>query len=419
MVSAAWTFDNVTTDVYGVYNGQLINGATYSINNATIPYLGQGHALTLTASQNQSFEVISPFFNLAYRSFTIEAWIYATTVTGDYGIFSQCQCASCANQCFHFNIRSSNLHAGFTLNDVTGSQTLSANTWYHVTFVYDYSNKQQILYLNGVQDNSKSNADPYQGTNGSIVIGASKTHPLTNFFSGYIDNVKLTTRAKSSSEVLTAASLIAYYSFDLPNPTYDNGPNGLNGSSSNVATVAGRVNEAMQFTTSSSYFRAYGFYQAGFGVNYNQPFSVSLWINPSSTSRCTIVQMSRSANRSSCFNMIGLWSYTDRTIQIVAQGYAWPAVYGSFVTVNTWTHVSWTFELSTGYSLYVNGVLFGTTGYYSYTGTSRVINWLQIGYSFSCSSAYITNRAFFGIIDEIYVHNRQLSASEVYALANP
>ncbi|CAF1411372.1 unnamed protein product [Rotaria sordida] len=106
--------------------------------------------------------------------------------------------------------------------------------------------------------------------------------PLSN---GYIDNVALTTRAKSSVEILRDASLIAYYSFDSPNPTVDNGPNGLDGTSNNIVTATGRVNEAMRFLgSSSSYFRAYGFYQMFYGVVSLKPFSMAMWINPSSIS---------------------------------------------------------------------------------------------------------------------------------------
>ncbi|CAF1103827.1 unnamed protein product [Rotaria sp. Silwood1] len=414
-----WSFDSVTTDTYGVYNGQLVNGATYSSSSTTLPYLGQGHALSVAASQNQSFQVSTPFLNLASTSFTVEAWIYSTIVTGDNGLMGQCQCTSCSNQCFHFLIRSSKLYVGFTLNDINGLTTITVGTWYHVAFVYNSVTQQQILYLNGVQDNIKSSSSAYQGTNGTFTIGSASYFPVTTFFNGYIDNVKIETRAKSATEILTAASLIAYYSFDLPYPTHDNGPNGLNGSSTNAATVTGRVNQAMQFTGSSSYFQAYGFYQAGFGVYSNKPFSIALWISVSSYSSCAFVQMSSFYNTTPCFNMLGIWSYTNNAAQLVAQGYAWPAIYGPPITLNTWTHISWTFSLTNGYRLYVNGVYFGTTGYYSYTGTSTVINWLQIGYNFACSSIYITNAAFQGTIDEIYVYNREITATEVYELANP
>ena len=395
-----------------------MNGATYGPRTNTQPYLGQGNPISFTASSNQSFVVSSPFLDLTSKSFTIEAWIYPFTVTGDNGFMGQCQCVSCSNQCFHFLIRSSKLHVGFSLNDLAGLTTLSVNTWYHVTFVYDSSARQQILYLNGIQDNIKSNAAAYQGTNGSFVIGSGTYFPSTTYFNGYIDNVKITTRAKTAAEVLTVASLTAYYSFDLPNPTNDNGPNGLNGTSVNAATVTGRVNQGLQFTGTSSYFRAYGFYQAGFGVISNRAFSIAMWVSVSSYRGSTFVQMSTSETGGSCFNMMGVWSYTNNAAHFIAQGYAWPRIYGSPVTLNQWTHLAWTFTLTNGYSLYINGVYFGTTGYYSHSASGS-ITWLQLGYSFSCSSAVISNTGFQGIIDEVYIFNREITAAEVYALANP
>ncbi|CAM4909810.1 unnamed protein product [Rotaria socialis] len=413
-----WSFDNVTTDLYDVYNGDLINGATCTVSSSTIPYLGQGYPLGLTSSLNQSFQV-STFLNLASTSFTIEAWIYSTVVTGQNGIMGQCQCSTCLNECFYFLIQSSKLYVGFTLNDISGLTTLAVNTWYHIAFVYDSVAKQQVLYLNGIQDNIRSSASAYQGANGTFTVGSATFSSSTKFFNGYIDNVKISTQAKSATDILYAASLIAYYSFDLPTPTNDNGPNGLNGTTVNTASVTGRVNEALRFTGSSSYFQAYGFYQAGFGVNYNKPFSVSMWISVSSYTSCAIVQMSTAYNASSCFNMLGIFAYTGNSGQWVAQGYAWPTIYGSPITLNTWTHISWTFSLTNGYRLYINGVYYGTTGYYSYGGTSGAITWIQIGYNFGCSSAYITNAGFQGIIDEVYVHNREITAAEVSALANP
>ncbi|CAM4750738.1 unnamed protein product [Rotaria magnacalcarata] len=413
-----WSFDNVTTDLYGNYNGELVNGATCTVSSSTIPYLGQGYPLGLTSSLNQSFQV-STFLNLASTSFTIEAWIYSTVVTGDNGIMGQCDCTSCENKCFFFLIRSSKLYVGFTLNDINGLTTLTVNTWYHIAFVYDSVTKKQVLYLNGVQDNVKSSASAYQGANGTFTVGSATFSTSTKFFNGYIDNVKISTQAKSATEVLYAASLIAYYSFDLPTATNDNGPNGLNGTAVNTAAVTGRVNEAMGFTGSSSYFQAYGFYQAGFGVNYNKPFSISMWISVSTYTSCAIVQMSTTYNGGSCFNMLGIFAYTGNAGQWVAQGYAWPAIFGSPITLNTWTHISWTFSLTDGYRLYINGVYYATTGYYSYGGTSGAITWIQIGYNFACNSAYISNAGFQGIIDEIYVHNREITAAEVSALANP
>ncbi|CAF1573535.1 unnamed protein product, partial [Didymodactylos carnosus] len=179
----------------------------------------------------------------------------------------------------------------------------------------------------------------------------------TTYFNGYIDNLQVVTRAKSATEILYDASLIAYYSFDLPYPNNDNGPNGLNGTSANTATVIGRVNQAMRFTGSSSYFQAYGFYQIVYGVNTNGPFSISLWINPSVMITCAFVQVSTTQSGGTCTNLLGIYSAAGVSGQIIAQAQSSATIFGPYVTASS--------------------------------------------------------------IDEIYVHNRVLAASEVYTLANP
>jgi hypothetical protein len=308
------------------------------------------------------------------------------------------------------------LYADFTFNGVSGSTAISTSTWYHVAFVYNYASEQQILYLNGVQDGIASNAEPYQGINASIQIGAAQIFTATYYFNGYIDNVKLTTRAKSSTEILFDASVTAYYPFDLSSLDNDTSPNGFNGSSTNTVMVQGRVNEAIHFSGSSSYFQAYGFYQLPFSVS-NKPCSVSFWMNPSAVSSSTIVQITQQQSSGSCNNFIGITSANGLTGQLVVQGTSSQTIYGPFLTRNVWTHVSVTYSTTNGITLYINGIFYGYTGAYS-PGYPGYITWLQIGYTFSCSG-YVTNSGYQGSIDEFYVHSRELTQADVTTLANP
>ena len=417
-ISAVWSFDGVTNDLYNVYNGSILNGATYS-NPApqTFPYFGSGQALLLNGS-NQSFTVSSPFLPLNSTSFTIEAWIFPSLLTSDRGIFGQCQCSTCANQCLYFICRGGRLYIDFTLNDLFGSTVLATSTWYHVAFVYNYQTQQQILYVNGVQDGVKSHAAPYQGMNASIQIGATQAFGTTNFFNGFIDNVWVTTRAKSSDEILRDASLIVYYSFDLPNPNADSGPNKIFGSSNNTITVSGRVNQAMRFIGSSSCFQINGLYQVPTGVIMNRPFSVSLWINPSAPGTSTFLQLF-SVSPARCANLLGIVSGGGSTGQIFVQSAtSVPATLtGPFVTQNVWTHLSVTYGPLNGYTLYFNGVYFGATGNVTYQ-SSGILTSVYVGYYMGCSGAS-QNNPYQGSIDEIYVHNRELAQAEVTLLANP
>ncbi|CAF0829137.1 unnamed protein product [Rotaria sp. Silwood1] len=412
VITAYWSFDNDANDLYATYNGTLVNGATFS--NST--YFDYGYNLALNNSLNQSVTITSPFFNLSYTSFTVEAWIYGYTLTGDQPIFSQCQCNSCQDQCLYLIIRSHKMYMGFMLDDVIGSTSLSTNTWYHVAYVYDYSSQTQSIYLQGVLDGTQTSAGPYQGQNGSIFIGSSVLS--SNSFYGYIDNLKLTTRAKSSSEILTDASLVTYFSFDGSTLTQDMGPNQLNGTISNAAAVSGKVGQGLAFSGStSSYFQASGFYQLG---QSNKPFSFSMWIYPYSITGGVLIQKTilQSASGGWCYTLMGITSF-GQIVMIIYDSFV-PTIVGPFLTVRTWTHLGYTYSTTNGLRMYINGQLSGTTGPVSWSSSSR-IDWLSIGcYVPSyCGPGVISAVPYLGAIDEFYVYRRELSASEILALANP
>jgi hypothetical protein len=374
----------------------------------------------MNSSMNQSFLVNNTFLDLTFKSFTIEGWIYPTMLSTDRGIFGQCQCTTCTNQCLYLMIHANHLYIGFTSNDLSGTTTISVNTWYHIAFVYNYQTQQQILYINGVQEAIKSNAQSYQGKTGNIQIGSTQFGSLTNFFNGYIDNVMLTTRAKAASEVLHDASVMAYYSFDLPYPNADSGPNGLNATSMNTTTVSGRVNYAMRFLIATAYFQAYGFYQIPYGFIASKPFSVSLWINPAYIFSSTIVQtFGTPINNGLCTNFLGTYTATGSGAQItVLSSNSGPSLLtGPFVTANTWTHISITYSSTNGYSLYVNGIIYGATGSWATLSTTSLA-YLFIGYFTPCTIGS-SNVAYYGSIDETYIHNRELTQSDVTTLANP
>ena len=415
--------------MYGVYNGLTMNSPSFSAGSSTsVPIVGYGQALYLVSSSSQYVSVTTPFLNLSLRSFTIEAWIYPTLLTGDRAIFGQCQCSGCANRCLYFITRGSRLYIGFTSNDLSGTTDISSTpTWYHVAFVYNYQTQQQILYINGVQDAIKSNAAPYQGQNGSILIGSSQVYSsIINYFNGYIDNLQVTTRAKPAEEILRDASLIVYYSFDLPNPNNDNGPNKLNGTSSSTVTVTGRVNEAMRFIGGSSYFQVYGIYNFPYGVSTSKPYSISMWINPSNAISSTFVQAmppTFATLYSNCINLLGIQlPYSSASVgQLFVQSTtSGPAIItGPFVPLNTWTHITLTQSAASGYKLYFNGIYFGTSGVVPFSINSAYA-YLFIGYRISCYYSYSSvNVGYQGAIDEVYLHNRELTQVDVTALANP
>ena len=96
-----------------------------------------------------------------------------------------------------------------------------------------------------------------------------------------------------------------------------------------------------------------------------------------------------------------------------------PPLVGPFVSQNTWTHVTLTYSQANGYTLYTNGVLFGSTGSgVAAPPTSGSFAYLNIGFQTTCSSIN-SYTSFQGGIDEVYIHNRELTQADVTALANP
>ncbi|CAF1019598.1 unnamed protein product [Didymodactylos carnosus] len=419
VTSAYWSFDNTTQDLYGVYNGVLINGATYytspASTNAATPYFGVGASLYLQSSLNQSVLINSTFFNFSYTSWTVEAWIYPTAVGGDDDILGQCESSVGTNLCLYLILRGSRMFMGFSPNYLSGTTVLSSNVWHHLAYVYNYQTQQQILYLDGVQDAIQSNVSPYQGQNGSITIGTSAILSSSSFFNGYIDNVALTTRAKSATEILADGTLSFYFSFDNPTPSLDNGPNGLNCTISNGATVSGRVNQAIRLNGASSYVQLYGFYQWGFISA--KPFSVAMWINPISTYGGTLLHFSSTSTGSSCLSLMGI------TLggQIIVQAYYSnnPSIVGPQLSTNTWTHIGYTYSTTNGMILYYNGAAYLTLAVSSFYNNGY-IDYLNFGSNLGCCGcANVPNYAFQGSLDELYVYRREISASEMLALANP
>ena len=155
-----------------------MNSATYYTPGIN----GYGSALSLTRSSSQ-YVTVSTYRNLTYRSFTVEMWFYATSLTtGDFGLFGQFYDAV-TDQAIHYIIRNYKLLLAFFGDDLMDSNVIQANTWYHVAFVYDYPSSTQMIYLNGVLGGNRSSGF-YQAMSGAITIGRVGGSSFPSYFDG-------------------------------------------------------------------------------------------------------------------------------------------------------------------------------------------------------------------------------------------
>ena len=135
-----WTFDNSLQDLYNNFPGVGVKGPTYSSPGIT----GFGQCIYLNATVSQSVIIYSPpFLNMAFTSFTLLAWVKATTfhntASGPYSdnaIFGQSQ-QNIQDHSLFLIVRNQRIYLGFFANDIAGNIFLSPGNWYHVcTFFF-------------------------------------------------------------------------------------------------------------------------------------------------------------------------------------------------------------------------------------------------------------------------------------------
>ena len=134
-----------------------------ALNNPSYPLGYIDNALSLNGTVNQS--VIAPYLPLSNTSFTISAWLNLTAYINpsDHSILGICS-ATIANQCLSITIRQSSsnyyLYMDFFGSSCQGTINIEVNKWYHVGFVFDLNSMSQLIYLNGILDQSCSVSSP-------------------------------------------------------------------------------------------------------------------------------------------------------------------------------------------------------------------------------------------------------------------
>ncbi|CAF5012209.1 unnamed protein product, partial [Rotaria sp. Silwood1] len=187
-----------------------------------------------------------------------------------------------------------------------------------------------------------------------------------------------------------------------------------------LSSTTGRINQSILFNVSGAYFQAGGFTLLGV---VGQAYSISLWVNKalSTSGGGTLLHVSANSNGTSwCIPMLGLTSSNE----IIAQ--SWNSfmmtVQGPVLQLGVWTHIVTSYSINNSVRLWINGTLIGSSTTFTYAASSSP-DWITVGTTFpaamSCASGSISTGQFYGMIDELRVYSRELTSSDVYALANP
>jgi hypothetical protein len=304
-------------------------------------------------------------------------------------------------------------------SNLCGTTKVNDGLWHHVAATYDGSTTWKI-YVDGILQ-SQTTAIPTNTENDlSMAIGRVKPGSLTpiNYaFNGLIDELEVFSRALSQTEIQAIynagaagkckpcfeppSDMVSWWPFDdgTGSVAYDS-------ISSNDGTVygatwsAGNVEGALSFDGVDDYVSVPDSPSVDFSPT--SPITIDLWAyRTASDSTMHLI-----AKRDYC-GSINFQIAFDQNTGLHFVGNSGGVVTNADLPLNTWTHLAGTFDGANTFKFYINGLLAGTG-----SGTLGPVNdfHLTIGKAGSCG--YL----FKGIIDEVEIFNRALSAEEIAAI---
>ena len=188
-------------------------------------------SLPLTSASNAlDFDGINDYVVLddyslytGLSSLTVEAWVYPTASTGWHEVFqvlpNNITLALSGTSLYGFI----NDNAAGVQNSISIANAVTLNDWCHIAMTWDSSTGEHILYSNGVEIGSISNAstDALVAGTGGPFIGT--LEGSSEMFQGAIDELRIWNTARSATEINNKmceelngdeTGLIGYYSFN-------------------------------------------------------------------------------------------------------------------------------------------------------------------------------------------------------------
>ena len=173
IVTAIFPFDGSYSDISGYASGTAYGVPAPAFNPAC--YVGIS-SLAFTSGTSQYVQI--PYMNFS-QSFTIEAWLFPqTSLSGDYGIFSQCDTNF---KCLSLSIRNGRFTLSFdsmNSSNITlfSSSLATLSDYTHLAVAYDATLFQQQIYINGLIDSISNGKVPsFAGTSYGSVTTIAKS----------------------------------------------------------------------------------------------------------------------------------------------------------------------------------------------------------------------------------------------------
>jgi len=295
------------------------------------------------------------------------------------------------------------------------ANSISAGNTYHIAATYNGSSDVSgvKIYINGVPQTVtpiRNGLSASIQTANETWIGrhgwAGGSYP----FDGIIDDIRIYNRALSASEIWAEyAGSVGHWKFDEGSGTtaYDSSGNSNNGTLVNGPVwVDGKLGKALSFDGVDDYL-----YVNDTPILKPAAITVEAWFKRSAHDSYDAIVSKwdhLTGNREYQID-IGTFSTNRISWMISSNGYdCTPLTSSTTISDDIWYHIVGTYNGSR-MILYVNGMEENSTSYSN--GINGGNSQLRIGHSYDGTSGYYFN----GIIDEVKIYNRALSAEEIWA----
>jgi hypothetical protein len=361
-------------------------------------------------------------------SFTVSAWVNATSATdsgavlGQDSVFASGFYLENIDGKWSFSkLSSDNLNAGAIRAESTNAP--QPGVWAHLAGVYDAANGQLTLYVNGQAQGTAIDSMPYSA-NGPFTIGRAQWNAMqAGDFKGSISDVQAYQAALSPTDIAKVfgggqiGPAARWRMMDGAGPSVadasgNNHPVAVTGSG--VTWAPGTDDTpALKFAGPDGYGTT-----SGPVLDTTQSFTVSAWAKIADLNGYYAVA-SQNATHTSAFEIryspdVKAWIFGMTKVDATGDPYQWAFVSNtvSQANVNVWTHVAGVYDASAHrISLYVNGVL---------TAQNTVTSVIPAPGPFVVGDTVFNdgNTAFFhGSISDVQAYQTALNGSEIAEMA--
>jgi hypothetical protein len=370
---------------------------------------------------------------------TLEAWVNPGTINGWETVILKERGAATSNAMSYALYAADGAGAppsgvvrvGTADRTLRAVSALTPGTWVHIATTYDGIN--QRMFVNGVQVSSRAQAGNMTVGNQPLRIGGNQVFS-GEFYSGLIDNVRVYNRALTAAELsaeITAAGGVGNppppppppppgappvpvlsLNFDEASGNATDSASGLVGTVSGAVRVAGLRGNALSFDGVNDSVTV----PDAAALDLTTGMTLAAWVNMGTRTGWETIILKENVDNYS----YALYAQDGGTVQggspepsgnVAVGGRGETLLGNAAIAGGAWVHLATTYD-GTTQRMFVNGVEVSNR---AATGAIDVgAGALRIGGNDVWAGEYYN-----GLIDEVRIYNRALTAAEINAIRNP